>query len=365
MLDPHYCRLRQNRLLNRLAQRRLDAIVCGAPHHVYYFTGHWTFWQQHSAFVLFADGRSWLCAANTKPQAAADTLTVYQASWMGSQRQEQPAALAAHVIDTLKSHRAKRIAFDASVVSSQLPLRFAGTCESIDEDLFQLRRRKDPDELALMKSAIGCTEAMYARARQIISPGIPELQLFAELHAVAVQTAGEPLSGLLGNDYACAAPGGPPRNNRLASPGELYILDLGPAYRGYFSDSARTFSVDRHPTNAQFQAWQAIVGCHQLITQLAKPGVRCRDLFNAVDEFLKSQLGTGLPHHLGHGVGLQPHEFPHLNPHWDDVLQEGDLFAAEPGTYHPDLRAGIRIENNYLVTPTGVESLLTFPMDLT
>ena len=46
---------------------------------------------------------------------------------------------------------------------------------------------------------------------------------------------------------------------------------------------------------------------------MAKPGVRCREIFAAVDDFLK-QKRTGLPHHLGHGVGLQPHEYPHLNP---------------------------------------------------
>ena len=43
----------------------------------------------------------------------------------------------------------------------------------IDEDLWQLRRRKDPDELVLMRKAIACTESMYERARQIIEPGIP------------------------------------------------------------------------------------------------------------------------------------------------------------------------------------------------
>jgi Xaa-Pro aminopeptidase len=92
--------------------------------------------------------------------------------------------------------------------------------------------------------------------------------------------------------------------------------------------------------------------------------VRCRDIFDAVDDHLKAALGRGMPHHLGHGVGLQPHEFPHLNPKWDDVLMEGEFFAAEPGTYAPELAAGIRIENNYLVTASGVQQLLDFPMDL-
>ena len=70
------------------------------------------------------------------------------------------------------------------------------------------------------------------------------------------------------------------------------------------------------------------------------------------------------PHHLGHGVGLQPHEYPHLNPKWDDVLLEGETFTAEPGLYGPQLNGGIRLENLYHVTATGVENLIAAPLEL-
>ncbi len=65
-------------------------------------------------------------------------------------------------------------------------------------------------------------------------------------------------------------------------------------------------------------------------------------------------------HHLGHGFGLFPHEGPHLNPRWDDTFAVGDVFTAEPGLYGPELRAGIRLEENYVVTETGVERLTRF-----
>ena len=68
--------------------------------------------------------------------------------------------------------------------------------------------------------------------------------------------------------------------------------------------------------------------------------------------------------HLGHGIGLSVHEAPHLNPSWDDTLQEGEVIAVEPALYAPELRAGLRIENDYLVTSTGVECLSQFPLGL-
>jgi Xaa-Pro aminopeptidase len=97
---------------------------------------------------------------------------------------------------------------------------------------------------------------------------------------------------------------------------------------------------------------------------MAKPGVRCREIFDAVDAHFRAKRGKGIPHHLGHGVGLQPHEFPHLNPKWDDVMIEGEIFTAEPGIYDAELSAGIRIENQYLVTKSGVENLVRFPLEL-
>ncbi len=244
-------------------------------------------------------------------------------------------------------------------------MRIGHGLRPIDPHLWQLRRRKDPDELALMRRAIACTEAMYRRAREVIEPGVPELRVYAELHAVAVEVAGEPLSpAYLGNDYACGAPGGPARGGRVAQAGELYVLDLGPAYRGYFSDNCRTFAVDRNPTDEQMQAWEVITGAHPIVERMAKPGVRCRDLCAAVDEHYRDRTGKPFPHHLGHGVGLEPHEFPHVNPRWDDVLMEGEVFTAEPGLYGPELKAGMRIENQYLLTATGVENLTPFPTEL-
>ena len=68
--------------------------------------------------------------------------------------------------------------------------------------------------------------------------------------------------------------------------------------------------------------------------------------------------------HLGHGIGLFVHEGPHLNPNWDDVLEEGDVIAVEPALYAPELACGMRIENDYLVTPAGLELLSPFTLEL-
>jgi len=364
MLEIAYCRRRQMRLMQRMAEKNLGAVCVGQRRHVYYLTGHWTQWTQRSAAIVFSDGQVWLtCAQEPDKNTAADQVVAYEAKWTSTLRQEQPAVVAKQVIEALKGRGVRRVGLDASVVSSQVAIEFKDT-EAIDPELWQMRRQKDPDELKLMKKAIACTEAMYRKAKEIIEPGVPELQVFTQLNAAAVLEAGEPLTELLGNDFRCAARGGAPRGDYKAGKGELYILDLGPVYRGYFSDNARTFAVDRKPTDKQMKAWEAIVGALSIVEKMAKPGAKGREIFAAVDEHFKQTRKTGMPHHLGHGVGLQPHEYPHLNPKWDDVLLEGEIFTAEPGQYGEGLKEGIRLENDYLVTKEGVESLFEFPLEM-
>jgi Xaa-Pro dipeptidase len=365
MLTIEYCKARQGRLLEIIARRRLDAIVVGLPAHVYYFSAMLPSWLQQVAMIVFADGRSALIWPNTiAANTAADVVRPYEANWFSTLRQEQPMAIADIVVEILNQRRAVSIGIDACSVSSQVAMTFDGSCVSIDPELWQLRRRKDPDELELMRTAIRCCEAMYAKARQIISPGVAELDVYNALATVAVEVAGEPMGALLGNDFACGVPGGPARKDRLAAAGELYILDLGPVYRGYFSDNARTISVDRKPTDVQMKGWRDVRDALSIVEKNARPGARGAELFAMVDEHFKQTSETGLTHHLGHGVGLQPHEYPHLNPKWDDVLIEGEVFTAEPGQYWAALNGGIRLENQYLVTKDGVVNLVNAPLEL-
>lgn len=365
MLDPIQSRARQKRLLEAMQSRRLDAAVLGWRGHVSYLTTHLPFWVHDSALVLFADGRSLLIAAKDSAiRVATDDVLFYDANWLGTQRENQAALVAEQVVSQLRKRGVRTLGIDASGVSAAVCGRMNCACVTLDDELLQMRSRKDADELALMRKAIACAAAMYAHARRIVEPGIPELRVYGDLHAVAVDIAGEPLSARLGNDYACGEMGGPPRSAHAAEAGQIYILDVGPAYRGYFADSSRCFCVDRKPTEAQSRAWEVLLGVFPIIERMARPGVRCRDLYDAANAHLREQHGSGLVHHLGHGVGLSPHEFPHVNPKYDEVLAEGNVFTCEPGIYNETLNAGLRLENMYLVTADGVENMTPFPMEL-
>lgn len=365
LLDLDACRTRQARLLAALGAHDIDALVIASPEHLEYLTGHrWDF-----RFAPLAAWRSTgesllVCPDKPVEQAAVTEVRIYEAKWRSTLRNDQREAAADVLGDWLAGGRpVRRVAVEFSNCPVHVTRRL-GTAALVDAepDLLRLRRRKAPDELALLCRAITAAGEMYVKAREIVRPGVSELDVFSALQAAAVTSCGEPLTAT-GNDYASGVRGGPPRE-RLCVAGELYILDLGPAYRGYFADSSRVLAVDGRPTDLQMAAWEHVCAALRLVEQTARPGVRCRELYEHVRQWLAAAPVGSWSSHLGHGIGLSVHESPHLNPMWDDTLEEGDVIAVEPALYAPELKTGIRLENAYVVTAGGLEMLSPFPLEL-
>ena len=359
------CRARQQRVVQIMQQHNLDLVVLTQNAHVQYLAGPRYNWTFQPAVALTAEGKLTLVSPNKPPEvAAADEVLTYEAQWHSTMRNDQreasSAVLAAWLADQPKHDW---IGVEYSTFPVFLSQQISGEYFDIEPAIYRLRRTKDAHEVTLLKKAIAGTERMYELAREIIKPGVNELHVFNDLQAAAVNEYGEMLTGT-GNDYQCNARGGPPRD-RVAQEGELYILDLGPAFRGYFADNARTIAVSGQASQPQQQAWEQIMKVFSHVESSVKPGKSCKELFNEAQAILdESPIGV-FNHHLGHGIGLFPHEAPHLNPNWDDTFEVGDVFTCEPGLYDAEvLRAGMRIENDYLVTESGVELLTDFPIGL-
>jgi Xaa-Pro aminopeptidase len=309
-----------------------------------------------SLLLLRADGDSTLAVPRAiAPLPAVTRIIVFDAAPLGTMVDDQ-LDLAA---ESLAEHfpPLKRIGAD----SKAMPY-LSNPATNIDSLLFSWKRSKLPDEIALIAHGIRACQAAYAAAKAIIKPGLSELSLYTHLLAVATEAVGEPI-GDFGNDFRSGGGGGPPRDRAMQA-GELIPLDLGVAVRGYHSDLCRTFAIDGKPTAVQREAQQHVCESLAFVEQSVKPGVSCRKLYEEVANQLRPRSGWRFPHHLGHGIGLAAHESPRLNPNWDDVFQEGDVFAAEPAVYADELRGGIRLEQDYVVVKNGLRLLSDFPLDL-
>jgi Xaa-Pro aminopeptidase len=362
-VDLAACRTRQQRLLAAVEPLGVDLTVVSRRESVQWLTGARVSPPFEPIAAMTASGHVTLVLPERQlsDPVAADALMSYEAKWHSTMVDQQRAASSAALQSKL-SKPPQRAACEFDAFCPQLFLGWNAPLMEVDAILYSLRRRKDADELTMMRRANEANRAMYERAREIVKPGVNELDVYAELHATAVRTLGEPLT-YFGQDFRSGARGGPPRNRCLEA-AELFILDLGVGFRGYYSDNARTVAVGGEPSAAQRRAWEAVTAVFQSIESTVRPGTSGRELYNQVHRQLNENSPWEFNHHLGHGVGLAPHEGPHLNPRWDDMVAEGDFLAVEPGLYHEELRAGVRVEQNYLVTAGGVELFTDWPLEL-
>jgi Xaa-Pro aminopeptidase len=367
-VDIDACCHRQHRLLEQLDPMQLDLAVLTRPESVQWLTGAYVGPLFEMAAAITSGGKVTLVVPQhaTKMSTAADLVVPYDAQLLSTLRDDQRRAstdVLLGAIGDCPKHVGGELAYLSRYLTEECRTASNDTqWKDVEEALLQLRRRKDADELRMLARANEANRAMYEYARQAIEPGLTELELFSQLQTVATRTLGEPLT-YFGQDFQVNSMGGPPRN-RPAEGGELWILDLGVGFRGYRSDNCRAFAVGGKADEQQLAAHQAISEVFAHVTSTVKPGTSCKTLYEEVQQHLGAHEPWSFPHHLGHGVGLSPHETPRLNPNWDDTFQEGDFFTVEPGLYHEQLRYGIRLEQNYLVSQTGVELLTDWPLEL-
>ena len=233
---------------------------------------------------------------------------------------------------------------------------------NVEPLLYQLRRQKEADELCLIRRAIAGTGGMYERRGPSWLRASRNWRCSASCRQPPSNNSASrrPRRVTIIN---AAPPVAPHAAGRTARTGELYILDLGPAYRGYFADNCRTIAV-KGSTDQQQAAWACMLQVFAHVEQHVRPGTSAQELYRQAQAILQAAPLGEFPHHLGHGIGLFPHEAPYINPHWDDHFQVGEVFTIEPGLYASELQCGLRIEQNYLVTPDGVELLSPFPLEM-
>ena len=217
----------------------------------------------------------------------------------------------------------------------------------------EMRRAKDPDEVALLKTCMAASDAGQAWARANVKPGMTELEVYAGVAGAVYAALGH--WAVVYGDFTVSPGskkrGGVPTPHALAA-GETLILDFSVVVQGYRSDFTNTLVVGGKPTPEQQNIFGLCAMALDAGAAVLRAGAACQAVFDAVD----TVLGGKLSHHAGHGLGIQHPEAPFLVRHSTETLVAGDVVTLEPGLY-VDGVGGVRLEHNYLVTDTGFEQL--------
>ena len=129
--------------------------------------------------------------------------------------------------------------------------------------------------------------------------------------------------------------------------GDVVLIDFGCKVEGYCSDCTRTFLFGDDKNHEQFKHHYALVlRAHELVKERLVSGMTGREADAiARDFFREAGADKFFTHSLGHGIGLQIHEYPLLSPRGEEVLSDGMVFSDEPGLYFEG-EYGIRIEDS-------------------
>ena len=357
MLSASGCLARQTRLLAAMATERWDQFVTTNYRTVYWLTGVLGPAEVPTYFAISSSGKSTLISATEPPEGAPVD------EYLKLQTYSIDRAITDLARDAVRLVRFPRVSRYG--VEGHFGVEHGERCQALPT-IQRLRKCKEEDEIDEIRASLRLCHAAYSRAREVIAPGLTELDVYLAMHAAMVREAGGPVD--LKGDFACGqrsiAGGGPPTRRPLAM-GDLYPLDIFPATALYNGDTCRTFCIGP-PTDDQLQAHAAVRQSIRLAEQLILPGVRARDVYRIIKDDLDSRPWTeqSFFHHVGHGIGHHGHEAPRIIPGSDDEFAIGDVFTLEPGVYVPALGGGLRLEDNYVLRPDGLENLFDFPMDL-
>ncbi|MBV9494238.1 MAG: aminopeptidase P family protein [Acidobacteria bacterium] len=242
------------------------------------------------------------------------------------------------------------------------------------EDLVQLaRKRKDAHEIEAIRSVGARTEEVVDLVRDALrTRSAKKIGDLKELVSFEIARRGmfEDHETILSHGRDAGVPHSRGNPNDVIRDGVPIVLDIFPADRasGYFFDLTRTFCVGAIPSELR-QLHAHVLEAFELARDRMEPGTTASSYQHLVCDFFemrgypttRSQPATheGYVHGLGHGVGLDIHERPSFSilSSNADRIEVGDIVTIEPGLYFPDREIGVRIEDTFVVTADGVETL--------
>ena len=239
----------------------------------------------------------------------------------------------------------------------------AANAKDIGDLFLNLRARKAPEEIANMRRAIDISEAALAATMGWARPGMTERQIADRLGAEMLERGAQGLAFLL---VLSGEKSGLPHGDtgdRVWAEGEFLLIDFGARYQDYPADITRTFCAGE-PTAQMRAMYDAVYGANQAAREFARPGVTCEAVDRVARDVIEAAgLGEYFIHRLGHGLGLSVHELPNIVEGNEQALQPGMVFTIEPGVYIPGV-GGVRIEDNVVVTDSGIDVLTSYPREL-
>ena len=345
---------RGDRLAAGLAEHELDLMLVTELVNVRYLTG---FGGTNGACVCGPETRLFLTDFRYTERAAAEVegweVVTVRDDWLGGIGQRLVGRVGFeddHIsVRTLERLRGK-------LADGVEPVAAGGAVE-------KLRRVKDAGELEAIAAAAELADEVWRWCIGRDLAGRSELEVARAAEARIHELGAEPsFPAIVAAGPNGALPHAEPGEREIGE-GELVVFDMGAKLDGYCSDGTRTFATGEPGERAR-EVYEVVREAQAAALEAVAAGVGGEQLDGvAREQIAAAGHGDRFGHGLGHGVGLEVHEAPHLSPRSKDVLAADEVVTIEPGVYLPG-ELGVRIEDLVVVANDSCLNLSSLPKDL-
>ncbi len=334
---------RRKKLLKFAQKVNCDTLVTFEPENLFYLTGFWG----EAIGLLEKNGNTTIIAPELEVGRA-----IEESQDCNVITGERGIGLLSTLISKIKKNKVCTDCNDYSLMTSlkkSIPKIISST-----EPFYNSRIIKDENEIKILKKGSKIIDEMFEICTKKMKVGQKESELQAILMGYAIE------QGMFDTGYKSTLnpliiAGGPngalPHaqvTQRKFKKGDLVVVDLTLRYKGYVSDSTRTFAMGKIPKQAN-EAYEIVKQSQELGLQATKPNANCKDVDSACRKFIEEKnYGKYFIHSTGHGIGLEVHEVPTVSYRSETKLKENMAITVEPGIYIPN-KFGIRIEDSLIV----------------
>jgi len=242
--------------------------------------------------------------------------------------------------------------------------QFGGSVKVVGHWVEELRQVKESHEIERIAAAASLADRAFDHILGHIKTGMTEREVALELEFFMRRNGsdGMPFPPIVASGPNSAKPHATV-SDRVIATGDVLKMDFGARVQGYCSDMTRTVVIGR-ASERQREVYEAVLAANEAGLEAVRAGVGGAEVHEAARATLVERgMAELFTHGLGHGVGLDVHELPTLNPRSDDSIRAGSVVTIEPGVYEPGV-AGVRIEDLVVVEEHGHRLLSHAPKTL-
>jgi len=334
---------RRKNLLKYSQKIDCDSIVAFEPENLFYMTGFWG----EAIGLLEKGGKTTIISPELEVGRAKS-----ESSDCEVITSERGQGLISELVKKIKN---KKVCTDCQNYQMMESLKKSvPKIKHSTSPFYDARIIKDSQEIAVLKKASKIIDEMFELCTRKIKKGQRESDLQAILMSYAIEhelfdtgykSTLNPL--IIAGGPNGALPHAQVTNRKFAN-GDLIVVDLTLRYKGYVTDSTRTFGLGSLSSEAK-SVYEIVKESQELGLKAVKPGAPCKSVDDACRNYIKNQkYGKYFIHSTGHGIGLEVHELPNISQKSTAKLAKNMAITVEPGIYIPK-KFGVRIEDSLIV----------------